>query len=140
MQAHKSVCLKGNLKNGPVIYRTYPVNEFSTGKWSLAVSSITYDSEIAFSTTCAITSNFSTSQKRTSKGEVKIYQMPLAVFHLKTTAATPRSIFRFTPTYFPMNTIGDELRMSLTDIFQDSDEALNFNCDVILQILFERNY
>jgi len=140
MQTDKSICLKGNVKNGPLIYRPYPVNEFATGKWSIAVSSVTFESQVVLSTTCAITSNFSTSQKRTNKGEVKIYQMPLAIFHLKTSATSPRSIFRFTPIFYPMNTICDELRMSLIDIFQDIDEPLKFNCDVVIQLLFQKNY
>jgi hypothetical protein len=139
MQANKSICLKGNIQNGPLCYRPYPVNEFSTGCWSLAVSSISYDSSVVLSNTCAITSNFSASQKRTSKGEIKVYEMPLAVFHLKTTSTTPRSVFRFSPVYYPMNSIGDELRVSLVDIFQDNDVPLTLNCDVVVQILFQRN-
>lgn len=138
MQADKSICLKGNLQNGPLRYRPYPVNEFATGNWSLAVSSVSYESSIPLSTTCSITANFTTSQKRTSQGEVKVYEMPLAVFHLKTSSLTPKSIFRFTPNYFPMNTIGDELRMSLLDIFQDNDVPLKLNCEVVIQILFKK--
>lgn len=138
MQADKSICLKGNLQNGPLRYRPYPVNEFVSGRWNIAVSSISFESSNVLSNTCAITTNFTTSQKRTNKGEVKVYEMPLAVFHLKTTSSAPRSVFRFSPTFFPMNAIGDELLVSLTDIFADNDVPLKFDCDVVIQMLFQR--
>jgi hypothetical protein len=139
MQTYKSICLKGNILNGPLSYRPYPVTEFSSGKWSLAVSSISYESSAVLSFTCAITSNFSTSVKRTSKNEIKVYEMPLAVFHLKTATTAPRSVFRFSPIYHPMNSIGDELRISFVDIFEDNDVPLKLNCHVVVQLLFEKN-
>ena len=138
MQADKSICLKGNVQNGPIIYRPYPVNEFTVGNWQIAVSSVSFDSTATLSTTCAVASNFSTSKKRNQKGEINVYQMPLAVFHLKTSSSTPRSVFRFSPIFFPMNALGDELRLSLVDTFQEDDVPLKFNCEVVIQILFRR--
>ena len=138
MQADKSICLKGNVQNGPIVYRPYPVNEFTAGKWLIAVSSVSFDSAVALSASCAVTSNFSTSQKRTQKGEVQVFQMPLAVFHLKTTATAPRSVFRFSPLFLPMNSVRDELQLSLMDTFQDNDIPLQFNCDIVVQLLFRR--
>jgi len=138
MQADKSICLKGNLQNGPIIYRPYPVNEFTSGKWLISINSILFESAIELSTTCAVTCNFSTSQKRTKRGEITGYEMPLTVFHLKTTTSARRSIFRFTPVYYPMNSVSDELQISLLDIFADNDVPLKLNCDLVVQILFQR--
>ena len=93
--AEKSVYVEGNIQNGPITYICYPVNEFSQAKWLVAVNSVTFDSVENISKTCAITCNFVTSQRRTSKGEIEIYEQPLNVFHMKTTPNAPRGIFRF---------------------------------------------
>ena len=93
--AEKSVYVDGNIQNGTITYVCYPNNEFAQAKWLVAVNSVTFDSTENISKTCAITCNFVTGQRRTSKGEVEIYQQPLNIFHMKTTPAAPRGIFRF---------------------------------------------
>ena len=93
--AEKSVCVQGNLKNGAIIYSCYPINEFSQSKWLLAINSVTFDSAENISQTCSIGCNFITTKGRLQNGEIKIYEQPLNVFHLKTTASAKRGIFRF---------------------------------------------
>ena len=95
MNISKSVSVKGNLKNGKLVYTCYPTNEFSSGKWKLAIQSVVFDSAQTIASTCMITSNFSSSQKRSGTGEVTVYQEPLNTFHLKTSPAATRGIFRF---------------------------------------------
>ena len=95
MNAEKSVCVTGNTSNGPIVYNCYPVDEFSQGKWLLSIGSVSFDSSISNSATCAVTCNFVTGKKRSASGDVKIYGKPLNVFHLKTSSTSPRGIFRF---------------------------------------------
>ena len=93
--ADKSVCVTGNLKDGPLEYRCYPVDEFNRGTWCVAINSVTFDSVEVISKTCVISCNFSTSQKRSKRGEILIYEQPLNSFHIKTSQAASRGIFRF---------------------------------------------
>ena len=95
MNIHKSVSVNGNLKNGKLVYTCYPINEFSSGKWKLAIEAVDFDSSETISKTCMITSNFVLSRKRSPSGEVNVYQQPLNTFHLKSSATAPRGIFRF---------------------------------------------
>ena len=95
MNVSKSVCVKGNLKDGNLIYTCYPINEFAQGKWKLAIQAVIFDSSEAISKTCVISSNFITSQRRNARGEVQVYWEPLNVFHLKSSPTAPRGIFRF---------------------------------------------
>lgn len=93
--AEKSICARGNLKNGPISYNCYPVNEFSQNKWLLSVNSVSFDSAENISQTCAIVCNFVTAKGRLQNGDIKIFQQPLNIFHLKTSQAAQRGIFRF---------------------------------------------
>ena len=95
MNVQKSITVMGNLKDGKLIYTCYPINEFSSAKWKLAIQGVVFDSTEAISKTCVITCNFVSNQKRSSSGEVSVYQQPLNAFHLKTSATAPRGIFRF---------------------------------------------
>ena len=93
--AKKSISCDGNISQGPIIYVCYPSEEFSEGKWILAVNSVSFEAVANFSSTCAITCNFVTCRKRTHNGDIKIVEEPLNIFHLKTTTTLPRSISRF---------------------------------------------
>ena len=93
--AEKSVFVDGNIQNGQITYVCYPINEFSQGKWLIAVNSVTFDSTENISKTCAITCNFVTGQRRTPRGDIEVYEQPLNVFHIKTTPTAARGIFRF---------------------------------------------
>jgi len=93
--ADKSECIEGNTKNGPIIYNCYPANELCGSKWLLAINSVIFDSSETISITCKITCNFITSRKRNSLGEVVIEEQVLNTFHLKTSSAATRGIFRF---------------------------------------------
>ena len=93
--AEKSVLVNGNLKDGPITYVCYPINEFSQTKWLIALNSVTFDSVENISKTSSITCNFVTGKKRSERGEVEIYQEPLNVFHIKTSQNASRGIFRF---------------------------------------------
>ena len=93
--AEKSVIVNGNLKDGPLTYVCYPINEFSQAKWPIALNSVSFDSGETLSKTCSITCNFVTGKKRSNRGEVEFYQEPLNIFHIKTSATAPRGIFRF---------------------------------------------
>ena len=95
MKVTKSIIVKGNLRNGKLVYTCYPINEFGQGKWKLAIQSIVFDSTETISTTCLITSNFVTSKRRAPDGDINSYQQPLNTFHLKTTSTAIRGIFRF---------------------------------------------
>ena len=94
MSIDKSVCLTGNLSEGTINYVCCP-NEFSEKKWLLSIASVSYNSSQIISTTSMITCNFVTSKKRDNKGEVLVYEQPLNIFHLKTTAQSPKNLFRF---------------------------------------------
>ena len=93
--AEKSVLVSGNLKDGSIRYVCYPVNEFSQTRWLIAINSVTFDSTENIAKTCAISCNFVTGKKRSANGDIEIYQEPLNMFHLKTTATASRGIFRF---------------------------------------------
>ena len=93
--AEKSVLVSGNLKDGPIRYICYPINEFSQARWLIAVNSVTFDSVESISKTCSISCNFVTGKKRSANGDIEVYQQPLNLFHMKTTATAPRGIFRF---------------------------------------------
>ena len=93
--ADRSVCVTGNLQNGPISYTCYPVNEFNNGKYLIAVNSVVFDSTENISLTSMITCNFVTNTERSARGEIEIYQEPLNIFHLKTCATLTRGIFRF---------------------------------------------
>ena len=95
MNAVKSVIVTGNLNERNLVYVCYPVNEFRSSKWKMCVSAVVFDSADTISETCVITSNFVTSSKRSSNGEVLVYRQPLNVFHLKTSPTATRGIFRF---------------------------------------------
>ena len=70
-------------------------NEFSENKWLIAIASVTFDSTETISTTCSLSCNFVTSRKRSTKGEIEVYEQPLNTFHMKTNAQASRGIFRF---------------------------------------------
>jgi len=93
--AEKSVCVKGNLKNGSLTYVCYPANEFSGPKWLLAINSVVFDSNEVISATCKISCNFITNKTRRSNGDLVIEEQVLNTFHLKTSASATRGIFRF---------------------------------------------
>lgn len=93
--AQKSVSVRGNLNDGPIRYTCYPINEFSENKWLIAIASVTFDSTETISTTCSLSCNFVTSRKRSTKGEIEVYEQPLNTFHMKTSAQASRGIFRF---------------------------------------------
>lgn len=95
MNADKSVNISGNFLKGPIVYTCYPSDEFCQSKWRMAVSSVTYNSTQALSSTLSITCNFVTGKRRSPNGEVVFYEQPLNSFHLKSTATAPRGIFRF---------------------------------------------
>ena len=82
----KSVCLKGNLKNGSLKYICYPYDEFRRGKWCISIQSVSCDSKESFASSCMLTSNFVTSQKRSTNGEIKTYEEPLNMFLLNPVA------------------------------------------------------
>lgn len=98
--ADKSINVNGNLNQGPVRYTCYPVNEFSQGKWLISINSVTFDSTQNYSNTCAITCNFVTSKKRSTNGDIQIYEEPLNIFHLKSSQTASRGIFRFCNYYY----------------------------------------
>ena len=97
--SRKAVFCSGNVSNGQITYECYPNNEFSQGKWILAVNSVTFDTPLPLSSTCMITCNFVTSKKRTAEGDVKIFEQPPNVFFLKTTTTSPRGVSRFCKYY-----------------------------------------
>ena len=97
--SRKAVFCSGNVSNGQITYECYPNNEFSQGKWILALNSVTFDTALSLSLTCMITCNFVTSKKRTHGGEVKIFEQPLNIFYLKTTSTSPRGVSRFCKNY-----------------------------------------
>ena len=72
--ANKSICLQGNLKSGSISYHCYPVDEFRKGQWFIGISSVSFKSATPLGIACLITSNFVTSQRRTSNGDIVFYQ------------------------------------------------------------------
>ena len=84
--ANKSVGLKANLKEGVIKYFCYPSDEFKKGQWLIAIGSMSFISKENFAVSCTLKSNFVTTQKRSSNGEIKTYQDPLVVFQLSAAA------------------------------------------------------
>ena len=93
--AKKSISCDGNISNGPIIYVCYPSDEFSQGKWIVALNSVSYEATENFSLTCAVTCNFVTGRKQTHNGDIKIIEQPLNIFQLKTSTTLPRNTSRF---------------------------------------------
>ena len=80
MNAHKTVIVTGNIKDGPLQYTCYPVDEFRKGKWHVAVSAVSFVSKSNINLSCTLTSNFVTNQKRGHNGDIKTYEEPIVTF------------------------------------------------------------
>ena len=85
MFVNKSIEIRGNVRD-KIRYRLCPSDEFSTGKWYIAVSSVTYEA-IAPTTNvnqiCTLTTNFCINKRFSEQGQVEKYEEPLCSFHLK---------------------------------------------------------
>ena len=93
--ADRSDIIEGNLRNGPLTYTFYPANDITRSRHLIAINSVIFDSQTNLSATCKITCNFITTRKRNHLGDTIVEEQTLNVFHLKTSSALSRGIFRF---------------------------------------------
>lgn len=85
MEIKRSVTLKGKLSSN-LKYKPYPTEEFSTGRWFVAVASVVYEANEKISAVCEITTNFVVGQKYTDKFEAISYEQPLATVLIRADA------------------------------------------------------
>lgn len=75
----KSICIQGNLKNQPIKYKLCPSDEFSRGRWAVAIASVAFTSKQNVNLCCQITSNFTVKQRYSKEDLVESFEEPLAV-------------------------------------------------------------
>lgn len=82
MTITKSVLIKGRLKN--LQYQLCPNTEFSSGLWSMSLSSIYYECKDQNVTTlCSVSSNFVRSQGYSANNSINTYEQPMTLFLLE---------------------------------------------------------
>ena len=90
MATTKSCLVSGNLTTKPLKYRLCPSDEFSTGQWSVAISSVAYASNETSKLCCQISSNFVVAQKFSESLHVVTYEQPLTSCFIDTSKTARR--------------------------------------------------
>ena len=130
----KSVIISGNLNN-TITYKLCPITEFSEGVWNLSILSVAYacnQNDVNF--ICSLACNLVKAQKYNLNNEVELYEQPLAVFRIE--SATPLKVFNFEKTWFYINALSNELKITIKN--ERNQQNLQINCDVFVQLLFRR--
>ncbi|MBM3938220.1 MAG: hypothetical protein FJ333_06145 [Sphingomonadales bacterium] len=85
MFVNKSIEIRGNLSE-KIRYRLCPSDEFSTGRWCIAISAVSYEAIAPITNAsqfCTVSSNFCINKRFSTQGQAEKYQEPLCSFHLK---------------------------------------------------------
>lgn len=130
MNVKKSVTLRGNLKDGKLIYRPYPSNEFIDVYSSLAIGSIISSSKIDIDTSLTISCNFIKSQKFNENYQVISYEQPLQSFQVNSKKLQLRN---YPITWFSINSVSEELQFSFTDFDGNKSKS---DIKVLLTVYF----
>lgn len=132
----KSVQITGHLPRDTLYYRLCPNNEFSSGTWQMAISTIACEPSVDFSKFITVTSNFCVNQRYNNQSSIENYEQPLATICLNAKAAT-KVLNRFSfPIWFTINRISDILTLKLIDSF--TEEAHQDNLKVAVTLLFHK--
>ena len=138
MKFMKSVCIKGNLKNGTITYRPLS-REFQTDNWYIRLASEGFEliSQEKVNEFLTITSNFVTAEKYSEKNEKISYEQPLQLVNLKLSKESNKgdnkTAFRFSDlTPFKVTSANSELKFLFLD---ESEEP--FRKDVKVIIIFQ---
>ena len=130
----KSVIISGNL-NDSITYKLCPSTEFSEGVWNLSLFSVAYVCNVNdVNLICSIACNLVKAQKYNLNNEVESYEQPLAVFSIE--SAKSLKVYTFEKTWFYINALSNELKITITN--ERNHENLQINCDLYVQLLFQR--
>jgi len=132
MEVRKSVQIAGNLLKDELIYKPYPVEEFrDANKFKqISILNVAYNvNENIDHTIATMTCNFVKHYKFNAASEVISYQAPLMCFIIdkKYEIKSP------TPTWHPINSVSEELRLSIADL---ENKVIKKNIDLYLTVLF----
>ena len=136
--ASKSIILKTNTPSKSITY--VPVeDEFQKKISNIAVGNISYRCQPRINCCVAVTSNFVTSRRYNNiEKRIENYEVPLAVFQLKTTGAENVSVTRITPIWFDLNSKSEKLEFSLINMENDQKLELPQGvCTIMLGVFFK---
>jgi hypothetical protein len=131
----KSVLLKGRIQQS-VTYKLCPGTEFSEGVWNLSLLSLTYSvitSDQTNKEVFSISCNQVKGHQFSSSNEVESYNQPLSTFIVDHKLKTKN--VNFEKLWFHINSISNELKFSFKN---ESNEAFEYDCEIYLQVLFQR--
>jgi hypothetical protein len=119
-----------------VKYKLCPGNEFSEGNWNLSVISCSYsnlDSTQINKELFSVSCNQVRGQKYSAHHEVQSFNQPLCTVLIDHKIKT--KVTYFDKLWFHINAVSNELEFTFTN---ESNERFNYDCDIFLQVIFQR--
>ena len=134
-QVRKSVIVKGNLSSEKFCYR--PVESEFVNKFSfIAIHTVSFRSNRKLNKAIAIKCNFVTENRFNPVNKrLESYEMPLAVFQMKTSGLDSLTVTRMTPIWFKLNALSENLEFQFENI--EDDSPCDDDCLVMISVFFK---